>query len=85
MIELIVSDMMCGGCAATVQRAVATVDGEGGAEIDVAGGWVRIATRKPAARFVSAIAEAGFTPLGWWDGSPAPLDLPKVGRSTMES
>ena len=80
MIELIVSDMMCGGCAATVQRAVAAVDREGGAEIDVAGGWVRIATRKPAARFVSAIAEAGFTPIVWWDGSAAPCLEPRLRR-----
>ena len=85
MIELIVSDMMCGGCAGTISRAIAGVDRAGTARIDVDGRWVRIETRKGAAPFVSAIAAAGFTPVVWWDGSPAPLDLPMVGRPTMGS
>jgi copper chaperone len=72
MIELIVSDMMCGGCAGTIERAVKAVDGAGKALVDVEGRWVRIESRRPAVRFLAAIAEAGFTPVVWWDGSAAP-------------
>ena len=72
MIELIVSDMMCAGCAETISRAIAQVDRAGESQVDVEGRWVRIESRKPAARFVAAITGAGFTPVVWWDGSPAP-------------
>ena len=77
MIELLVNDMMCGDCAAKVMGAISTVDGGGRAEIDLAGRWVRIASRKPAAQFVSALGGLGFTPIVWWDGSPAPLTFPR--------
>ena len=72
MIELIVKDMMCEGCAATISRAVAAVDPTGRAEVDVAGRWVRIASHRHAAHFAAAIDDAGFSPAIWWDGSPAP-------------
>jgi hypothetical protein len=76
MIELIVSDLMCDDSKATIQTAVGTIDPSALAEVDVEGKWVRIASREPATQFVSAIGATGFEALIWWDGSPAPVDLP---------
>jgi hypothetical protein len=76
MIELIVSDLMCDDDKATIETAVSTIDPSVLAEVDVAGKWVRIASREPATQFVSAIGATGFEALIWWDGSPAPVDLP---------
>jgi copper chaperone len=62
MIELKVPDMTCGHCAATITRAVKEVDAAGSVEVDLAAHRVRIASTHPAAAFVSAIADAGYTP-----------------------
>jgi hypothetical protein len=76
MIELIVSDLMCDDDKATIETAISTIDPSVLAEVDVAGKWVRIASREPATQFVSAIGATGFEALIWSDGSPAPVDLP---------
>jgi copper chaperone CopZ len=76
MIELIVSGLMCDDGRATIETAVRSIDTSAVAEVDVEGKWVRIASREPAAQFVSAIGATGFEALIWWDGSPAPVELP---------
>jgi copper chaperone len=63
MIELTVNDMTCGHCASTITRAVKDVDAAGRCEIDLATKRVRISSSHPAAEFVSAIEEAGYTPV----------------------
>jgi hypothetical protein len=77
MIELIVSDLMCDDDKVAIETAVGAVDPSVLAEVDVAGKWVRIASREPATRFASAIGATGFEALIWCDGSPAPVDLPR--------
>ncbi len=80
MIELIVGDLMCDADKATIETAVGTIDPCVLAEVDVAGKWVRIASREPATEFVSAIGATGFEARIWWDGSPAPVNLPSLRR-----
>lgn len=72
MIELIVSGLPSEDGKAAIETAVGEVDPSARAEVDLAGQWVRIASREPATRFVSAIRTAGFEAFIWWDGSPAP-------------
>ena len=60
MIELAVKGMTCGGCVSAVTRAVKSVDPKAEALVDVATGSVRIDTEAEAARFVLALAEAGY-------------------------
>lgn len=62
MSDFIVEDMTCGHCASTITRAVKEVDAQAGCEIDLAGKRVRVTSAKPAAQFLEAIQEAGFTP-----------------------
>ena len=63
MIEISVKDMTCGHCASTIARAVKEVDAAGRCEVDLAAKKVRIESREPAAAFVEAIAEAGYSPV----------------------
>ena len=62
MIELEVPDMTCGHCVATITRAVKEVDAAGAVEVDLPAHRVRIRSGHAAAEFVSALAEAGYTP-----------------------
>jgi copper chaperone len=62
MIELTVKDMTCNHCASSITRAVKDVDAEGKCEIDLGSKRVRISSSRPAAEFVAAIQEAGYTP-----------------------
>jgi copper chaperone CopZ len=58
-----VKDMTCGGCAASVQKAVGEVSGVQGIEIDVPSRRVAVATSadiSPEA-IVAAITAAGYT------------------------
>ena len=57
-----VSDMTCSHCAATVEKAVKSVDGAAKVKIDLASLAVTIESAKPAASFKAAIQEAGYTP-----------------------
>ncbi len=63
MIELTVNDMTCGHCVSTITRTVKEVDASGQCDIDLAAKRVRIASERPAAQFLDAIREAGFTPV----------------------
>lgn len=63
MIEIAVKDMTCGHCASVIAKAVKEIDAAARCEIDLATGQVRIASAEPAQPFLSAIAEAGYTPV----------------------
>ena len=67
MIELIVTDMNGAKAVDNISRAVARVDREGRAHVD-AGGWLSIRSAEAPARFVSAIRDAGYNAVVWWDG-----------------
>lgn len=67
MIELIVTDMKGPEAAQRISRAVSRIDRRSRAAVDGAG-WVRIETREAPSRFVSAIEDAGFNAVVWWDG-----------------
>jgi copper chaperone len=62
MSDFIVEDMTCGHCASTITKAVKEVDGGARCEIDLAAKRVRVVSEKPAADFLAAIEEAGYTP-----------------------
>ena len=61
MLELIVADMTCGHCASAISRAVRDVDAAVRCNVDLETKRVRIESSKPAADFLKAIAEAGYT------------------------
>jgi copper chaperone len=56
-----VSDMTCGHCVATVEKAVKSVDGAARVAIDLGTHAVRIESDKPAETFARAIEDAGYT------------------------
>lgn len=62
MLTITVPDMTCGHCASTITKAVKAIDSESRCEIDLAARQVRIESAQPAADFIDAIAEAGYTP-----------------------
>lgn len=60
--EFTVQDMTCGGCAASVRKAVQQVPGVKGIEIDVPTRSVRVeAEGVTSEQIVGAIADAGYT------------------------
>ncbi len=63
MIHITVHDMTCGHCASRITKAVRETDAAARCEIDLSAKQVRIASAEPAGAFVSAIAEAGYTPV----------------------
>jgi copper chaperone len=63
MIEIAVNDMTCGHCASVISKAIREADAAARCEIDLAARKVTIASELPAAEFVDAIAEAGYTPV----------------------
>jgi copper chaperone len=56
-----VKDMTCSHCAATVEKAVKSVDSGAKVDIDLKTLAVKIASDKPASSFATAISEAGYT------------------------
>ncbi|MBN9310324.1 MAG: heavy-metal-associated domain-containing protein [Devosia sp.] len=56
-----VSDMTCGHCVATVEKAVKGADSSAKVNIDLGSHAVKIESQKPAAVFAKAIEEAGYT------------------------
>ena len=61
MYDFQVSDMTCGHCVATVERAVKSGDGGARVDIDLGTHAVRIESDKPADSFAKAIEDAGYT------------------------
>jgi len=63
MAQYKVNDMTCGGCAASITRAVQRVDPAAKVEIDLPGHVVRVQSDvADAAKIEATIREAGFTP-----------------------
>ena len=60
--ELKINDMMCGGCAASVTRAVRQVDDTATLDIDVATHRVTIRSDVEPRLLLEAIEAAGFHP-----------------------
>ena len=67
MYDFQVNDMTCGHCAlsvdkaATVEKAVKSVDPSSKVAIDLGSHAVKIESDKPAASFAKAIEDAGYT------------------------
>ena len=62
VVELLVPDMSCGHCAATIREAVQAVDAAGRCEVDLEAKRVRVESAQPPEKFLAAIAKAGFAP-----------------------
>ncbi len=65
MLSLHVSRMSCGGCAASVEKAVKAVDQSAAVKIDIGARRVDIVSAIDAGKIVAAIKAAGYesTPL----------------------
>lgn len=64
MIEFQVSGMSCGGCVASITRAVKSVDAGAEVNADLAGQKVSVVSGVPAEQLKLAIEEAGYDVLG---------------------
>ena len=62
MIELTVKDMTCDHCVTKIAQAVKSVDPDGAYAVDLGAKRVRITSPQPAADFVEAIRDAGYSP-----------------------
>ena len=60
MIELDVGNMTCGGCVASVTRAVKSVDPAATVEVDLRRGKARVSGANSAADYAAAVTAAGF-------------------------
>ena len=60
MMELKVESMSCGGCAASVTKAIKQADPKANVEVDLATKQVRIATGEDRATIVQALTKAGY-------------------------
>lgn len=61
MIRFTIPDMTCGGCVASVTRAVQSVDAAARLTADLESHTVEIASAAAAEALAAAIADAGFT------------------------
>jgi copper chaperone len=64
MYELRVDGMTCGGCAASVKRALQALDAKANVDVDLADKRVRIDTIAQLDAVTSAIEDAGYEVLG---------------------
>ena len=62
MIELAISSMTCGHCAAVVTKTVQQTDPKARVEIDLATKKVRIDSAQDRATIERALADAGYQP-----------------------
>ncbi len=63
MLTYKVEDMTCGGCAASIKRALAHADAAAEVEVDLAAKLVKVNPHvADASRIEAAIRDAGFTP-----------------------
>ncbi len=60
MIEFTVEKMKCGGCSASVERAVKALDPAATVQIDLAQKLVRVASALPASQLAKTINDAGY-------------------------
>ena len=61
--ELQINDMTCGGCAASITRAVRQVDAAATLDIDVATHAVKISSNVEPRLLLEAIEAAGYHPV----------------------
>lgn len=64
MVEFQVNGMSCGGCVASVTRAVKAVDANAEISADLATQKVRVNSAAPVERIKTAIEDAGYDVLG---------------------
>ncbi len=60
MYELKVEGMTCGGCAASVKRALQTLDANADVNVDLAGKTVKVNTAAKLDEVKSAVEDAGY-------------------------
>jgi copper chaperone len=60
MLKLNVPDMTCGHCAATINKAIQSVDDKAVVTVDLPTNTVEIATDAEASRISAALAAAGY-------------------------
>ena len=63
MIELIVNDMTCGGCVASITRVVKGLDANATVNADVASKRVKIESVINNESVIAAISDAGYHPV----------------------
>ncbi len=56
------NDMVCGGCARSVTKAIQTVDPAATIQIRVEEHLVEVDSQLPASRIAEALTQAGFPP-----------------------
>ena len=64
MTEFQINDMTCNHCAATITKAVHSLDRAAKVEVDLAAKRVRVESPVGPAMLAAAIRGAGFTPSG---------------------
>jgi copper chaperone len=64
MYELKVDGMTCGGCAASVKRAVQTLDSNASVNVDLLSKIVKVETTAQLDQVKTAIVDAGYDVLG---------------------
>lgn len=64
MVELKVDGMTCGGCAASVKRALQALDANAQVDVDLPGKTVKVETAAQLDAVKSAIEDAGYEVLG---------------------
>jgi copper chaperone len=64
MYELKVDGMTCGGCAASVKRALQALDASAQVDVDLPGKSVKVETAAQLDAVKSAIEDAGYEVLG---------------------
>lgn len=62
MIEFKVPDMTCGGCVASVTKALKAADPACEVKVDLASKQVQVDSTKSRDELVAVVADAGFTP-----------------------
>lgn len=62
MVKLLVQDLMCENCAASIRKALGQVDGVGELKIDVAAKSVEVLGTAAAEVVVDAVRKAGYQP-----------------------
>ncbi len=62
MIEFTVPDMTCGGCVASVTRALKNADPACEVKVDLQTKQVQVDSRKPRDELAGVLVDAGFTP-----------------------
>ena len=61
--ELIVNDMTCGGCVASITRVIKNLDAQATVAADVTTKRVVVSSQQQSATIIAAIAGAGFNPV----------------------